>query len=351
MLKKLKQATLGSLKTSGAFTLVHNSKWRRQRLLILAFHGISLSDEHVWNGSHFISADHFSSRLKLLRKSGCAVLPLNEALARLSANDLPDRAVAITFDDGTCDFYSKAFPLLKEFGYPVTLYLTTFYSHYQRPVFDLICSYLLWKGRDEILDLKKITGRDLKMELRDYASRDAANLEISSFAREQKLSAEEKDALAASLAAQLKVDYEPLLEQRVMHLLSPKEIRQLAADGVDVQLHTHRHRTPTDRKLFLREIDDNRKSIQELTGHRGLHFCYPSGVYDFKFLPWLQEAGVVSATTCDTGFATRTSNQLLLPRFLDNSTLSSVEFEGWLTGISAALPRRNLISAFAGERA
>jgi hypothetical protein len=92
-------------------------------------------------------------------------------------------------------------------------------------------------------------------------------------------------------------------------------------------------------------------SIQEMTGHHASHFCYPSGVYDFTFLPWLQQAGVVSATTCETGFASRGSNKLLLPRFLDNNSLSSIEFEGWLTGISAALPRRKVAGDMAGERA
>jgi peptidoglycan/xylan/chitin deacetylase (PgdA/CDA1 family) len=342
MLKRFKQATLWSLKTSRVSTLVHNSRWRRQRLLILAYHGISLEDEHLWNGSQFLSAEILRTRLELLKKSRCAVLPLGEAVTRLYANDLPDRAVTITFDDGTSDFHRRAFPLIQEFGFPVTLYLTTFYSYYQRPVFDLMCSYLLWKGRHTTLDLSMITGRDLRMDLSNFALQEAARREIQTFVREQKLSADEKDVLAASLAAHLEVDYDALLEQRIMHNLTTDEVGQLVAGGVDVQLHTHRHRTPVDRQLFLREIDDNRKSIQEMTGKTPTHFCYPSGVYDLRFLPWLREAGVVSATTCELGFASRSSNQLLLPRFLDNATLSSIEFESWLTGISAALPRRRL---------
>lgn len=95
-----------------------------------------------------------------------------------------------------------------------------------------------------------------------------------------------------------------------------------------------------DRQLFLREIEDNRQSIQAMSGKHAEHFCYPSGVYDSAFLPWLKEAGILSATTCETGFASRRSNPLLLPRMLDNPQLSSIEFESWLTGISAALPRR-----------
>ncbi|HWN09046.1 MAG TPA: polysaccharide deacetylase family protein [Pyrinomonadaceae bacterium] len=342
MLKKFKQAALQSLKTSGVSTLVHNSRWRRQRLLILAYHGISLDDEHLWNGSLFISAGTFRSRLQQLKESKCTVLPLDQAIERLYAGDLPDRAVALTFDDGTSDFSRKAFPLLKEFDLPATLYLTTFYSEYQQPVFDPMCSYLLWKGRQATLDLKRLTGQASKVELSDNDSREAALSQIHSFSREQKLTAHEKTEFAASLAAQLGVDYETLRKQRIMHNLTAEEVRQLARDGVDIQLHTHRHRTPKDRKLFLREIADNRASIKEMTGGPASHFCYPSGVYDPMFLPWLREAGVVSATTCELGFASRSSNRLLLPRFLDNESLSDIEFESWLTGVSLALPRRRI---------
>jgi len=340
MLKKFKQATLRSLKSSGVSTLVQNSRWRRQRLLILAYHGISTDDQHLWNGSMYMSPEMFRERMETIAKSGCAVLPLDEAITRLYANDLPDRSVAITFDDGNFDFQELAFPLLKEFGFPSTLYLTTFYSHYNKPIFGIFCEYLLWKARKETLDLKKITGRDLEIELSSAGARDAAFREIERHVQAQRSSAEEKTALAETLARELELDYDALIERRIMHLLTSEEVTQLAADGADIQLHTHRHRAPLDREQFLREIEDNRLSIQAMTGARPSHFCYPSGVYDHRFLPWLREAGIVSGTTCETGFASRSSNQLLLPRFLDNAALSSIEFEGWLTGVSAALPRR-----------
>ena len=340
MLKTFKQATLKSLKLAGMSSLVQGSRWRRQRLLILAYHGISLADEHLWNGSQYMSAEIFRTRLELLKSSGCAVLPLDEAIERLYANDLPANSAVITFDDGSSDFYHRAFPLLQEFDFPATLYLTTFYSFYNRPIFDLMCSYLLWKGRNEILDLKKITGQDLRIDLSNRAAQGSALAEIRGFASQQKMSAEEKDALAVSLAAALSVDYDALVEQRTLHVLTPDEVKRVASGGIDVQLHTHRHRTPMDRQLFLREIEDNRQSIREMTGTNAAHFCYPSGAYDPAFLPWLEESGILSATTCDTGFASVASHRLLLPRVLDTSALTSIEFEGWLTGVSAALPRR-----------
>ncbi len=340
MLKQFKQFTLKSLKTAGVSTLVRDSRWRRQRLLILAYHGISIDDEHLWNSSQYMPAETLRARFQLLEKSNCAVLPLDEAVKRMYANDLPDRAVAITFDDGTSDFYRRAFPVIQEFGLPVTLYLTTFYTHYNRPVFDLMLSYLLWKGRDQVLDLRAITGEKSGIDLRDAASQEKTRAKLATFARARKLSAEEKDSLLASLAFQLGVDFGALNDQRIMHNVTPDEVALLAAGGIDVQLHTHRHRTPMDRQLFLNEIKDNRASILEMTGKNAEHFCYPSGVHDLAFLPWLQESGVVSATTCETGFASTNSNPLLLPRVLDNPQLSSIEFESWLMGVSAALPRR-----------
>lgn len=340
MLKKIKRTTLSSLKATGAFRLVQSSRWRRERLLILAYHGISIDDEHHWNPSLYMSKDTFGARLNLIRRSGCNVLPLAEALSRLYAGDLPEKSVAITFDDGTYDFYQQAHPLLRELGYPATLYLTTFYSHFNRPVFDVACSYLLWKGSEKTLDLKTLTGLDARVNLWSDQSRAEALKQITRFADEEKYSAEAKDELLASLARSLDVDHEAWLARRILQLIKPAEVKTLAAEGVDMQLHTHRHRTPQDRELFLKEIEDNRKSIRELTGSSASHFCYPSGVWDGKFLPWLREAGIESATTCEFGLASRESDPLLLPRLVDVSGLSPIEFESWLTGVSVALPRR-----------
>jgi peptidoglycan/xylan/chitin deacetylase (PgdA/CDA1 family) len=340
MLKTLKQATLVGLKTLGVFTLTQNSVWRRNRLLILAYHGLSLEDEHLWNPDLFMSQDYFRDRVGLLKKRGCAVLPLGEAIRRLYVDDLPEKCVSLTFDDGYYDFYKVALPILKEFNLPATLYLTTSYVHYNRPVFDEICSYLLWKGRNTTLDLRQIIGHDEKFDLSSDAARAAAYDHLIEFARRRKLSAEEKDALAATLSRSLKIDYDALCAKRILHLLNSGEVGRLAAEGVDIQLHTHRHHSPPNRRLFGREIDDNRNSILEMTGSWARHFCYPSGNFNDDLISWLEEMNITTATTCDPGLATISSNPMLLPRLVDTNTLSPIEFEGWVTGVSSAFPSR-----------
>src|SRR5258706_15656737 len=115
---------------------------------------------------------------------------------------------------------------------PVTVYLTTFYYHYQRPVFDLMCSYLLWKARRKALDLKKLTGQDIEINLSSNDGREAVLTLIHAFALIQKLSADEKDAFAAAMAKQLRVDYDELIEQRILHNLTATEVSKGAGGGI-----------------------------------------------------------------------------------------------------------------------
>jgi hypothetical protein len=108
---------------------------------------------------------------------------------RLYAGTLPKRAVTITFDDGMRDFHQLAYPLLHEFGYPVTVYLTTYYSEFNRPVFDVMCSYLLWKARGRRLEWPEVIDHPVTL---DDAGRDVADRRIKIFARRQDLSGRQK---------------------------------------------------------------------------------------------------------------------------------------------------------------
>lgn len=339
-LRSLRLVSLALAKGCGAFRLALNSKWRNQRLLILCYHGISLEEEHLWRPATYIHPKLFEQRLNFLSVGRYNVLPLGEAIQRLYRRDLPPRSVAITFDDGAYDFYVKAFPLLKQHGFPATVYQTTFYSDYDYPIFHLICSYMLWKRRGKVLDTGGRLGLPNRVDLTSERSRQQIAQQLWEQARKRHLSAEQRNATAAELAGILDIDYTQILSKRILQLMHPGEIEELSRQGIDFQLHTHRHRTPLDEALFRREIEDNRNRLQSiLTGKSMGHFCYPSGVYEREFLPWLQKEEVVSATTCDPGLASQSSDPLLLPRFIDTSETSDLEFEGWLSGAASFLSR------------
>lgn len=340
MLRKVKLAALYFLKSAGAFEWVARSAWRRRRLLILCFHGISLEDEHLWRPALYMQPERLKEHLELLKRSRCSVLPLGEALQRLCDGSLPPCSVSITFDDGTYDFYRHAHPLLAQYGYPATVYLTTYYTSFELPVFSLICSYMLWKRRGSVLESGTEIGLNGPLDLRTESARHAIVLRLVEMAARNNLGGREQDAVAARLAHFLHIDFNEIKSKRILQLMNPREVEAVAQSGIDVQLHTHRHRTPENEELFRREIQDNRKRIQELISKDAVHFCYPSGVHRRSFLSWLEKEHVVSATTCDVGLATQQSESLLLPRFIDNQGRTSIDFESWITGVGDLLAVR-----------
>lgn len=331
-----KIAVFRAARKTGLFRILLGSRWRRARLCILCYHGISIADEHEWNGRLFLSQERFRERMQTLERLRCQVLPLDEALLRLKEGDLPPRSAVITFDDGFHDFLSRAHPVLAQFGCPSTVYLTTYYSEYNVPVFRLMCSYLLWRARGQTAEIKGFTGRVIPLRTEDAAARAATLSLIDEDVETAAPGARAKQRFVEELAGVLRMNLAALSDQRILHLLTPDEARLLAAAGVDIQLHTHRHRTPREEALFRREILDNRASIQSATGKTATHFCYPSGVHREEFLPWLRGLGVASATTCEPGLCTARTEPLLLPRYLDQQAFTELEFEAWVTGAAAA---------------
>jgi hypothetical protein len=205
----------------------------------------------------------------------------------------------------------------------------------------LVLSYLFWRGAGRRLDGAAYTipgWFDLSRD-GDRSRAVDAFLEV---ARRLEYTAAQKNELAARIAGELGVDYAEILRLRMLQLMTASQISEIAAGGVDVELHTHRHRTPLDEGLFAREIRDNRQWLASRTGTQPTHFCYPSGRHCDEFLPWLRAEHVVSATTCDYGIATRTCEPLLLPRLVDSMHVTEVDFEGWLAGVSSLLPHRRI---------
>lgn len=304
---------------------------------MLCYHGVSLDDEHEWSGL-YMPIELLRERCDCLRKSGCTILPLDTAIQMLYSGTLPPRAVVITFDDGFYDFYSRAYPILRQYDWPITVYLTTYYSQYNVPVFDPMVSYLLWKGRGNLLDWPEMGIAKTQL---DTEGRAASTATIRRISREQQLGGAEKNALLGTLAQRLNLDLAALSRRRILHLMTPSEVRELSTWGVDFQLHCHRHRVYRVRERFLGELKDNTDAIQRCGAPPPAHFCYPSGFHLPEFPQWLEEFGVRSATTCETGLASTHRNRFRLPRLLDQPSLSMDEFAGWLSGVAAWIPRKH----------
>jgi peptidoglycan/xylan/chitin deacetylase (PgdA/CDA1 family) len=340
VLKSIKRAVVAAGRALGAFRLIADSGWRRSRLLILGYHGVSLEDEHEWDGALYMSPAKFRSRMEAIKRHRCNVLPLQEGLELLRLHKLPPRSVVLTFDDGTYDFYKTVCPILNEYGYPATVYLTTYWMLLQLPVVPGTWSYMLWKGRKSVIDASSLLDEVATFDLRTPEGRAKALQQMRERAISRDLTGEQRDAMSRELAQLVGLDYEEFHAKRLIQILRPEEVKAVASPSISVQLHMHHHRTEKTREGYVGELLENRRQINALLGSNPTHFCYPSGNHKPEHIPWLQEAGVVSATTCVPGIATAATHPLLLPRLVDTSSLSDEQFGGWLAGFGALLPSR-----------
>lgn len=336
LIRLIKSNVLRTLDFTGFNTLVLNSSWRDRRLAIVCWHGVSNDDEHCWNPGLYMPVEKFRRRLDELRAMRCTVLPLAQGLARLRSGSLPARAVCLTVDDGDSGFYLRAWPLLREYGFPATLYWTTYYSTRPYAVFDPMLSYLLWKGRERTLTLNH---PDLRCDLRDTHERERAFTAIYQFSKANAWTANRKEAFLAELSRLLGIDYALIKSRRVLHLITPAEARSMVAEGLDLQLHTHRHRVPTQREQFAAELTENSQILRQAGAATPAHFCYPSGSFLPQFADWLRASGIESATTCRFGLVERGSDPYFLPRLMDHGAIGAAEFRGGLSGIAALLSR------------
>jgi peptidoglycan/xylan/chitin deacetylase (PgdA/CDA1 family) len=86
-----------------------------------------------------IKVEQFRTQLAYLQDGGFNVIPLSDLMAFLSeGQSLPKKAVVITIDDAYRSIYEVAYPLLKEYAYPFTVFVSS------DPVDSNLPNYLSW---------------------------------------------------------------------------------------------------------------------------------------------------------------------------------------------------------------
>src|SRR5438067_2815490 len=91
--------------------------------LIFCYH--RLVDKVRYPGTEITPAD-FEAQMKQLKDSGITVISMQDLLAwKRSEKNIPPRCAVITFDDGWKSQYEVAWPIMKLFGYPFTMFIYT----------------------------------------------------------------------------------------------------------------------------------------------------------------------------------------------------------------------------------
>lgn len=93
-----------------------------QTVPVLVYHNFSKNA----SGTTTVAEADFESQMKYLKENGFHVISLDQLLDFIDYREpIPEKSVAITFDDAWGSIYDIAFPVLKKYGFPATFFIYT----------------------------------------------------------------------------------------------------------------------------------------------------------------------------------------------------------------------------------
>ncbi|MGB2403135.1 MAG: polysaccharide deacetylase family protein [Akkermansiaceae bacterium] len=95
------------------------------RVTVLGYHNFSSTKDAT---EMLITTGKFRRQMQAIKDLGLQVISMEEFIAwKNGKKTIRDRSVLITIDDGWKSIYTEAFPILKEMGFPFTIFLYTNY--------------------------------------------------------------------------------------------------------------------------------------------------------------------------------------------------------------------------------
>lgn len=243
------------------------------------------------------------------------VLPLDRAAALLAQGVLPERAAAITFDDGYQDNCTVAAPILQRHGLPATFFVATDYLNGGCMWNDVVAESVRhcvgpW------LDLSGLPTGGAPLgcyAVADWAQKRQTAQQITGAVKY--LGYEARSQVVAEIArvagARMPTDL----------MMSSVQVLQLSQAGMQVGAHTATH--PILAKLHRQaakgDIARSKRVLEDVLQREVSLFAYPNGKPGTDYLPEtvqvVRECGFKTAVTTAWGAAGQGADLLQLPRF------------------------------------
>ena len=220
----------------------------------------------------FLEERRFADQIAYLVKH-CRIVPLREIPSLINSKDVRP-VVAVTFDDGFQNNYDVAFPILKKWRIPATIFLATDFVGSDDTVWfcrihEALCKTLLsgfeWEG--------------LKFDLSSPSSRAHASSALQAW-----LKGHSHPQLLEKMRSLIRAlghdPQKPVAIGSPYRMLGPAEIREMGGSGlIDFGAHTCSHAilSGLSNPEREREIAGSIDAIQRLTGAPCTLFAYPNG--------------------------------------------------------------------------
>ncbi len=353
--KLMKLSLSASLYYTGLFIVIREILRllpHQRGIKILAYHRVNDS------GPDYLSLNtsvaNFESQIRYLKRH-FKIISLEEAVQLLRSNKpISEDLFVITFDDGYKDNYINAFPILKKYKTPATIFLTL------QPLEDRIP---LWF--ENITGIIEITSQEFlnlecfglgKYPLSTPAMKKKTLNDIITYAKE--LPPQGMQKLVDFLSEELKVNPHSLKFNDQM--LSWKEIGEMRSYGISFGSHTISHsiltRLPLEKAKY--EIEKSKELLEGKLSEKISFFAYPNGSkndFNGEIIQVLKDSGFSAACTLISGFNKGNTDLFALRRVCMTEGIS-VGFKGeflepyfalQMAGIFDVFPLRFLKKKFA----
>ncbi len=254
----------------------------KSQVAILMYHRVC-PDRDSWSLSP-ISPREFQKQMEYLGRT-YELLSLDRLASFIHrGKTLPEKAVVITFDDGYKDNYLHAYPFLKKYHAPATIFLTTGHIGSDRLFWWDEVRYIVNNSTAAQLDLDELGSYSLNSD----ADRRRTTAMISG--KLKRLPDERKNALIDKLTSICQVSIPPGLGRDFV--LSWDEVKEMSNDGISFGAHTVNHpilpNLPSEQARW--EILQSKKDIEEKLGKEVSAFAYPNGDSSAEVVKLVQES-------------------------------------------------------------
>lgn len=332
----MKRSGLALLDTVGLLDLARS--WLQNSAVILTYHGVlsGADDGQSFLDHNFVAEEAFERHLRFVT-SHYRPISLEQLVACYRRNaPPPPRSIAVTFDDGFANNYTLAFPLLRRFSVPFTVFLTT----------GLIETdgAQLWTERvKRAIYLHPATSVTLQLEGQTFAcALDSAPAREASARRVlqtlKRLPPHVRDRCVERIETACGRPPLTPADRERYDFLKWAQVRDMASAGVEFGSHTVSHPilTTLDDSTLADELRRSKGQIESELGVECYAFAYPNGSpadYGEREKRALRDAGYACALSLRNSLNRPSPDLYDIDRVNIGRQFDTVLFHAALTGV------------------
>ncbi len=280
---------------------------RDSRLTVMIYHRVMRQPDALLSSEP--DEREFEARMRNV-KSWFNVLPLPEAIMRLQEGTLPDRPLAISFDDGYADNFEVALPVLRRLGLSATFFVATGFLDRGRMWNDTVIETVR-RCQGDALDLSA-----LGLGRYETSTIEQKQQTIDSLLKHLKYM---EDVQRTDVVARIAETCPSPLPHDLM--MTSAQVRELHRAGMTIGAHTVNHSILSGLSTIRArgEIAQGREHLYEIVGVPITLFAYPNGKpgqdYGPEHVAMVKELGFSGAVSTAWGAAQTGCDIYQVPRF------------------------------------